>query len=176
MSEVRLPVYVKADYATASTAVWRLLTPEELNSKLWQLLDLKQEPSMRSEMAKPTARFPDRKISETFQQFAWPVMQDLPADAPEHPARKALEVCFTVWNAVIFADLLKDNRHIEQIRNLTEHKPEMHLLIEQLIARKRSLFAADERMIGNWEVTRTRDGINLRADARDPYCLPRDRS
>ncbi len=46
--------------------------------------------------------------------------------------------------------------------------------MEQLIARKRALFADDERMIGTWEVTRTEDGINLRADARDPYSLPRD--
>jgi hypothetical protein len=46
--------------------------------------------------------------------------------------------------------------------------------MEQLIARKRALFADDERLIGTWEVTRTEDGINLRADARDPHSLPRD--
>jgi hypothetical protein len=48
------------------------------------------------------------------------------------------------------------------------------LLVEQLIARKRALFADDERLIGTWEVTRTEDGINLRADARDPRSLPLD--
>ena len=46
-------------------------------------------------------------------------------------------------------------------------------MIDTLIARKRSLFAEDDRMIGTWEVTRTEDGINLRADARDPYSIPR---
>lgn len=52
--------------------------------------------------------------------------------------------------------------------------PRLPLLMEQLIARKRTLFAGDERLIGNWEVTRTEDGINLHADARDPRSLPRD--
>jgi hypothetical protein len=47
--------------------------------------------------------------------------------------------------------------------------------MEQMITRKRELFADDERMIGDWEVTRTEDGINVRADARDPHSLPRDR-
>ena len=45
--------------------------------------------------------------------------------------------------------------------------------MEYMIARKRALFAKDQRLIGNWEVTRTEDGINLHADARDPYSLPR---
>jgi hypothetical protein len=43
-----------------------------------------------------------------------------------------------------------------------------------MIARKREFFADDERMIGDWEVTRTADGINVRADARDPYSMPQN--
>ena len=39
------------------------------------------------EMAKRTVRkFPDRKISETFLQFAAPLLQDLPCEAPERRA------------------------------------------------------------------------------------------
>lgn len=78
------------------------------------------------------------------------------------------------WNAVIFADVLNDHRYLDQIRSLTAAQPETALLVEQLIARKRALFADDERMIGTWEVTRTADGINLRVDARDPYSIPRN--
>ena len=88
-------------------------------------------------------------------------------------ARQALQVAFTVWNAVIFADVLSDHGYIDQIRHLTAGNPEAGLLVEQMIARKREFFADDERMIGDWEVTRTQDGINVRADARDPYSLPR---
>lgn len=117
--------------------------------------------------------YPDRKISETFLQFAAPMLEDLPTVAPEHRAQQALEVAYTIWNAVIFADVLNDRHHLDEIRRLTADKPETALPMEQLIARKRALFADDERLIGTWEVTQTEDGINLRADARDPHSLPR---
>jgi hypothetical protein len=126
-------------------------------------------------MARRKARFnPDQKISATFLHFAAPILDDLPTDTPEHHARQALEVAFTAWNAVIFADVLNDERHIEEIRRLTAGMPEAALLVQRLIDRKRALFADDERLIGHWEVTRTPDGINLRAEARDPHSLPRD--
>jgi hypothetical protein len=67
--------------------------------------------------------------------------------------------------------VLNDYGYIDQIRNLTTGNPEARLLVEQMIARKREFFAADERMIGDWKVTRTEDGINVRADARHPYSL-----
>ena len=117
--------------------------------------------------------YPNRKISETFLDFAAPMLDDLPSEAPEQRARHALEVSFTAWNAVIFADVLNDQRPLDEVRRLTAGKPETALLMEQLIARKRALFADDERLIGTWEVTRTADGINLRADARDPHSLTR---
>jgi hypothetical protein len=117
---------------------------------------------------------PDRKISATFLRFAAPILHDLPSEAPEHRAREALRVSFTAWNAVVFADVLNDHRYLDEIRRLTADKPETALLMEQLIARKRALFADDERLIGSWEVTRTEEGINLHADARDPHSLVRD--
>jgi hypothetical protein len=83
-------------------------------------------------------------------------------------------VSFTVWNAVIFADVLKDGYYLDEIRRLTAGKPETALLMEQMIARKRALFANDARLIGNWEVTQTDDAINLRADARDPHSVTRE--
>lgn len=118
--------------------------------------------------------YPNRKISETFLHFAAPLLDNLSSEAPEQRAEQALEVCFTAWNAVVFADVLNDHRHLDEIRRLTVDRPETALLMEQLIARKRALFADDERMIGTWEVARTEKGINLRADARDPHSLPRN--
>ena len=47
---------------------------------------------------------------------------------------------FRAWNAVIFADVLNDHRHLDQIRRLTADNPETALLMEQLIARKCALF------------------------------------
>src|ERR1700686_1792359 len=98
----------------------------------------------------------------------------LTSEAPEHRAQQALQVFFTAWNAVVFADVLNDHRHLDEIRRLTADNPETALLMEQLIVRKRGRFVDDERMIGTWEITRTEDGINLRADARDPHSLLRD--
>ena len=126
---------------------------------------------MEGRTARPN---PDLKISETFLRFAAPILHDLPSEAPEDRAREALQVSFTAWNAVVFADVLNDHRYLNEIRRLTADKPETALLMEQMIARKRALFADDARLIGNWEVTHTESGINLRADARDPYSLPRD--
>ena len=75
---------------------------------------------------------------------------------------------------MVFADVLNDYRYLEDIRNLAADKPEVALLLQQLVDRKRALFGDDERLIGTWKVTRTTDGINLRADARDPHTVPRD--
>ena len=99
-------------------------------------------------------------------------MGDLPSEAPEHKAREALKVCFTVWNAVVLADVLNNHRFLDDIRALTAANPGTAFLMEQLIARKRSLFANDERLIGNWVVTRTADGVNLHAEACDLYSTP----
>ena len=92
----------------------------------------------------------------------------------EHQAREALQVAFTVWNAVIFADVLNNHRYLDDVRRLTAEKRGIGLLIEDLVARKRALFADDERLIGNWEVTRTKDGINVHADARDPHSVTQE--
>ena len=119
-------------------------------------------------------RYPNRTIPETFLHFAAPLLHDLSSEAPEDRAQVALKLSFTTWHTVIFADVLNDHRHLDEIRRLMADKPEAALLMEQLVTRKRALFADDERMAGTWEVTRTEDGVNLRADARDPYSLPRD--
>ena len=126
-------------------------------------------------MAKRTvSSVSNRKISETFLKFAAPLLHDLPSDAPERRTRDALQVCFAAWNAVIFADVLKDDKYLIQLRPLTADKPEATLLMEQMIARKRALFADDTRLIGNWKVTLTEEGIKLYADARDPHSLPQN--
>lgn len=122
----------------------------------------------------PAKAFPNRKISETFQQFAVPLLHTLRSDAPERQIREALAVAYTAWNAVIFADVLNDNRYIDEARRLTTNTGGPAMLIEQMIARKRGQFADDTRLIGNWKVTVTEDGIKLHADARDPHSLARN--
>jgi hypothetical protein len=105
--------------------------------------------STEGEVAKRMGKFvPYRKISETFLDFSGPLLLDLPSEALEHQAREALQVSFTVWNAVIFAGVLNDDRYLNEVRRLTAYKPQTSKLIEQMIARKRSLFGSDARLIG----------------------------
>lgn len=73
------------------------------------------------------AVYPNRTISETFLDFAAPLLEDLPSEAPENRAQRVLEVAFTAWNAVVFADVLNEHRHLDEIRRLTVDKPETAL-------------------------------------------------
>jgi hypothetical protein len=113
--------------------------------------------------------YPDRKISETFLLFAAPLIH--PEGGSQHRYEAIMQVAFTAWNAVIHADLLGDDYHLKLVRTLMSNNPESSSLIEGLIERKRELFGDDPRMIGKYQVTKTEDGINLRAEAVDPYSL-----
>ena len=120
------------------------------------------------------AGFPNRKISETLLEFAAPLLDTLRDEAPDREIRKALEVAYTAWNAVIFADVLNNNQYIDDVRRLTAGAAGPDILMERMIARKRELFGDDARLIGDWSVTRTAGGLSLRADARDPHSLPQN--
>jgi hypothetical protein len=121
-----------------------------------------------------TQAFPNRKISETLLEFAAPLLDTLRDEAPDREIRKALEVAYTAWNAVIFADVLNNNQYIDGVRRLTAGAAGPDILMERMIARKRELFGDDARLIGDWSVKRTADGLSLRADARDPHSLPQN--
>lgn len=120
-----------------------------------------------------TVPYPDRKISETFLLFAAPLIH--PEGGSQRRYEEVMQVAFTAWNAVIHADLLGNDYHLKHVRTLTSSNPDSSSLIERLIERKRKLFGDDPRMIGKYRVTKTEDGINLWAEAVDPYSLkPRE--
>jgi hypothetical protein len=121
----------------------------------------------------PRSHFPDRKISETFLSFAEPLLQDLPARGLVQQVEKVLKVAYTVWNAVVIADVLGKDHYVKDVRHRLGSDPELTALLEMLIARKRTLFGNDARIIGTYEVRKTAVGFNVRADARDPHSIPR---
>jgi hypothetical protein len=43
------------------------------------------------------------------------------------------------------------------------------LLVEHMIARKRSLFGGDQRLIGEYKIFRRDGEVRLRAEAKSPY-------
>ncbi len=124
-------------------------------------------------MARPTTRsFPDRKISETLLDFAAPLLPERSGEATEAQVRQALLVSCTVWNAVIFADVLGNPRFLDELRRRLAPALEKVGLLDQLIARKRTLFAADERLVGDWKLRQENGDVRLWAEARDPDSLP----
>jgi hypothetical protein len=109
-----------------------------------------------------------RKISETFLDFAAPLLDPLGAEATEHEMENALKIAFTVWNAVVFDAVDRSSRWVDQLRNLAGHDPRVWAVVEQLVARKKSLFGNDQRLIGEYQLYRQHGELPLRAEAKQP--------
>ena len=117
----------------------------------------------------PREQCPDRKISETFLDFASPLLSVLPTGAAKGEYEEVLEIAFVVWNAVVYADAVGDDAHIKEIRRLMRDDGTLRLITEELIARKRALFGDDHRLVGDHRVTRQGRGFKLWAEARSPF-------
>ena len=109
-----------------------------------------------------------RKISETFLEFAEPLWGPLGVEATDHELEQTLMIAFTVWNSIVFDVTDPGQRRIEQLRNLAGQDPGVRAIVEQLIARKQSLFANDQRLIGEYRLTRRQGELHLQAEARLP--------
>ena len=117
--------------------------------------------------------YPNRKISETFLDFAAPILRMMPDNSCEKDIQTALKIAFTVWNAIVLADVNGNHHYLNQILTLTSEDPSSGLLVNQLIARKRALFGDDQRLIGEYKVTLKHGKMNLWAEAREPRSLHR---
>jgi hypothetical protein len=109
-----------------------------------------------------------RKISETFLEFATPLLAPLGNEATLDEMENSLKIAFTVWNAVVFDAVDRGSRWVDQLRDLSGHDPCIRSLVEHLIARKQSLFAGDNRLIGEYRLYRQHGELRLRAEARQP--------
>ena len=121
-------------------------------------------------MVRPKSRinFPDRKISETFLEFAEPLLVPLGPRATEQEMNSALQIAFTVWNAVVYETVNDDTHYLDMLEDLTAGQPEVLTLINELIDRKRRLFGNDHRLVGQFKLTLKNGELNLWAEARDP--------
>lgn len=124
-------------------------------------------------MARPQARqkFSTRKISATFLDFAEPLLAPLGAKASKQEMEGVLQIAFTVWNAVAYDAVQGGSRWVSQVRSLVAKAPDPGalLLVEHMIARKRSLFGDDQRLIGEYKIFRRDGEVRLRAEAKSPY-------
>ena len=121
-------------------------------------------------MAKSKAKLkiPDRKISETFLEFAEPLLVPHGPNLTEAQMEEPLKIAWTVWNAVVYADAGGKRQILDQVRASSASNRQVQWLIESLIERKRKLFKEDWRIIGEYTLFRDRNEIRLRAEARDP--------
>jgi hypothetical protein len=109
-----------------------------------------------------------RKISETFLNFALPLLKGLGAKASKDKIEEVLKIAFTVWNSVVFDRVDGNTRYVARLRKLTAADPASRALVQQMIARKQTLFADDHRLIGEYSVRLKNDEWRLWAEARDP--------
>lgn len=118
--------------------------------------------------SKSTLKFPDRKISDTFLQFAEPLLDAVGPNATEGQMEQPLMIAWTVWNAVVYADAGENKQMLDKVRASMAHDPQLKGSVEFLIDRKRMVFGDDHRLIGEYKLFRKHGGIRLRAEARDP--------
>ena len=111
---------------------------------------------------------PSLKISQTFIDFVKPVMPPIDENTTEDQIRTIFELGFMVWNAVLLDSVNKNDFHNEYIENLLSENPGFDMFIKPLIERRKTLFANDKRMIGDFTVTYKDGNLNVRAEARAP--------
>jgi hypothetical protein len=118
--------------------------------------------------SKPTLKYPDRKISDTFLQFAEPLLDAFGPNVTEAQMEQPLMIAWTVWNAVVYADAGENKQMLENVQASMGHDPQLKGFVEFLIDRKRIMFGDDHRLIGEYKLFRNDGEIRLRAEARDP--------
>jgi len=118
--------------------------------------------------SKSKLKLPDRKISDTFLQFAEPLLDAFGPNVTEAQMEQPLKIAWTVWNAVVYADVANNGHTLDLLRSSMERDSESKELVEALIDRKRTLFDDDDRLIGEYKLRREGDEWRLWAEARDP--------
>ena len=104
---------------------------------------------------------PSLKISQTFIDFVKPVMPPIDENTTEDQIRTIFELGFMVWNAFLLDS-------VNKIENLLSKNPGFDMFIKPLIERRKTLFANDKRLIGDFTVTYKDGNLNVRAEARAP--------
>lgn len=106
-------------------------------------------------------------VSGTFLKYIDPLLEKLGRPDPESKEfADAITTGWTVWNAVVKNDVGGDPSFLLLAKEALPHP--LSLLVEDLIARKRTQFGDDKFFIGVCEVRNKPDGsVTLYADARE---------
>jgi hypothetical protein len=105
-----------------------------------------------------------RKISETLLDFVRPLLEVVEAQQNEQRLRGVLAFGIRVWNLVVMEQQRGSSGELALTR--VDIKPgeipaDILVWFDRLVARKRSQFAADLRLVGNWRIHRTAKMFNI---------------
>ena len=105
------------------------------------------------------------KISETLLEFAAPVFDWAGSLPSKEQLSAALTIAVTAWNSVIFDESVQGTSWVENARSLIVD-PRGAALFDALVERKRTVFGADRRAIGDFDVVEGNSGeVRVRATA-----------
>jgi hypothetical protein len=111
------------------------------------------------------------KISETILDFARPILDLVGGSPTEDQVRQALQLAVTDWNAVILDESVASTDYVQRARSLLHGKPGHLGLFDDLVCRKRTVFAADRRLVGDVQVLSNPKGearVRITAHAPPP--------
>ena len=109
------------------------------------------------------------KISETILAFAKPLLDLLGRPPAAEELDDMLKLAVTAWNSVIFDDSARSTNYVSRARSLLMGRPESVGLFDQLVLRKRTVFAGDRRLIGEATVVKDKNGeARIRVQAHEP--------
>ncbi len=111
---------------------------------------------------------PDRKISETFLDFAGPLIEAAGGEATKDQIEQILKIAFTVWNSVVLDVVDHDGHHVTRLKQCFAGDALSTVLVEQMIARKKATFNDDLRLIGYYGIMKKHGEYYLQAEARAP--------
>jgi hypothetical protein len=104
-----------------------------------------------------------RRISETLLDFAGPVL-----DEPGQDFEAAVRFATRVWNVVVAQERGWSTAEIERLRaelHTRAFPAKLLKTYDTLVARKHARFAGDLRMVGSWNVERSRGRVGVQMQA-----------
>jgi hypothetical protein len=115
-----------------------------------------------------------RKLSETLLEFAQPLLDADPGRIDEHRLRILLGFAINVWNLVVTDEPDGSANKVADLSTklASDQIPaEVLAWLDRLVVRKREHFHDDLRIVGNWQVRRGRDRLDIEMESRVPQAL-----
>jgi len=138
------------------------------HSPSYRPLPIQDTPSTGKSTSRPP---PDTKISEAFLAFAEPLLEKEGDQPTAQEVEKVLQLASTIWNAMVLDTVRGNNEWVTKVRNQMAGHPPLEAMVEQMLARKQSLFRHDLRLVGDIKIICKEGEWRLRVEARDSTTL-----